>query len=158
MNNLTEKAREIIDTTNFLSLATSNGKETWIAPLFFAHDQYKTLHFVSSLDSVHVQHIRVQSQVAVSIFNSNQKEGNLATDTNGVQIRGHAFLAEKSEYAKIITLLNEKIWPGEKHPVVVTKYDLTPRRIFTIQIDKIYIQDPEHFQKYHIDKRVEVDL
>lgn len=126
--------------------------------LFFVHDQFKTIYFVSSHDSIHAQHIQVESQVAISIFNTNQKEGNLAADTNGVQIRGHAFLADKPEYEKIMQLFNKKIWPDEKKPIDVDKYDGTPRSIFKIHLDEIYVQDPQYFQKHHIDKRIKVDL
>jgi len=152
--NPADTARSIIDNTNFLSLATFNGKETWIAPLFFAHDQFKTIYFVSSLESVHAQHILVQSQVAVSVFNSNQKEGDI--NTNGIQIRGQAFLADKSEYAKIIKLFNNRIFPGQNQPVDETRYDETSRRIFKIHINEIYLQDPQYFEKYQIDKRIKV--
>lgn len=156
--NPAEIARSIMDSTTFLSLATSNGKETWIAPLFFVHDRYKTIYFVSSIDSLHVQHIQVRSQVALSIFNMNQKEGNLAADTNGVQIRGRAIFADKSEYEKVMELFNQKIWPDESKPIDVDKYEGTGRSIFKIYLDEIYVQDPEYFQKHHEDKRIKVDL
>ena len=154
-----QTARQIIDSNTFLSLATSNRKETWIAPVFYAHDDFHTLYFVSSKDSVHVQHIFQNPQVAVSIFDSTQSEGNIKGGINGVQIRGFASLVDKSQYEHVIGLFLKKIFPNdlEKQSAIdPNRYEGTPRLIFQIHVDEIYVQDPDHWKNHRIDRRIKV--
>src|SRR3990167_3941503 len=82
MNDLVKKARQIINDNLYLSLATSNGNETWIAPLWYAVDKQYNFYFVSEHSSVHCTHIKLNPNVAVSIFNSTENP----EDVNGLQI------------------------------------------------------------------------
>src|SRR3989304_5459645 len=95
-----EFAKNIIKNNTFLSIATSFNNDTWIAPVFFAVDDEYNFYFVSSMDSTHVQHILQNKQVALSIFNSVQPEG----DANGVQIKGKAIKIPISKYPEVLKL------------------------------------------------------
>ncbi len=150
-------AKEIINTNNFMSLATSYQNDTWIAPVYYTTDDNYTFYFVSSKYSKHVQHIFLNSQVAISIFNSNQTEGT----ANGVQIKGIATIINESEYFNIIKLFGNKMKVKINNNDIIDKikeYSRNNRLIFSINPIKSYIQDQEFFKKHHIDKRIEIHL
>lgn len=81
-----EKAKSIIDTNLYLSLATSLNNETWISPLWYATDENYNFYFVSEYESKHAKFIKENPNVAVSIFNSTE----VPEDVNGLQIEATA--------------------------------------------------------------------
>ena len=150
--------RHIIDSNHFMSIATSHNDDVWIAPTFFANDKkYHNLYFVSSLSSKHCQDILVNNRVAVSIFDSNQKEG----IANGIQIMGHGMQVEKSMYPEIIMMFGEKAGKVITLKLIedkIKEYETNNRAIFQIKIIDAYIQDTDCFEKHRVDKRIRVNL
>ena len=150
--------RQIIDANHFMSIATSYNDDVWIAPTFYANDkEYHNLYFVSSITSKHCQDITLNNLVAVSIFDSNQKEG----IANGIQIRGLASLIDKSMYLEIITLFCEKVGKVTTPKLIkekIQEYEENKRFIFQIKIIDAYIQDTDYFEKHRIDKRIRINL
>ena len=153
-----EFAKNVIKNNNFLSIATSFNNQTWIAPVFFAVDDKYNFYFVSSIDSTHVQHILQNKQVALSIFDSVQPEG----DANGVQIKGEAIKIPISKYPDVLKLFWEKtrkkVITEDEIQQKINEYENNKRSIFQIVPKEIYVQDQEYFKKYRIDKRVRIDL
>ena len=70
--NMENIGKTIITSNNFMSIATSFTRDTWIAPVFYCTDENYNFYFVSSVDSKHVIHIVANPNVAISIFDSKQ--------------------------------------------------------------------------------------
>jgi uncharacterized protein YhbP (UPF0306 family) len=85
-NRYPELVREIVAENHYLSLATTDGAEPWVAPVEYAFDEHLNLYFVSLTTSRHARQIERNPMVAVAIFDSQQP----AFTGKGVQIRGRA--------------------------------------------------------------------
>lgn len=140
-------ARDIIKHNIYLTLATSDGRLPWSAPLFYCVDREYNFYFISQMGCVHARHILKNPQVAFSIFDSHAPEGK----GNGVQASGTVSLLIKEEdivkalrhYHTTFIKCEPKDFNGSK-----------PYRLFKLVPDKFYVLDP----KAEVDKRVEVHL
>lgn len=151
-------AKNIIESNNFLSIATSNLQgENWIAPVYYCNDDKYNLYFVSSMDSIHVKHILINKEVSVSIFDSLQLEG----QANGIQIKGKSKKLNVNYYKNILKLFIKKmnkIVTDEEINQKIQEYKENNRAIFKIKILDLYIQDNAYFKEHHVDKRIRVDI
>jgi uncharacterized protein YhbP (UPF0306 family) len=69
-------AREIIDANQYMVLATADREGVpWISPVWFAHDGYRQLLWISRPGRRHSRNIEVRPVVAISIFDSTQPIG-----------------------------------------------------------------------------------
>ncbi|MBU2101706.1 pyridoxamine 5'-phosphate oxidase family protein [Patescibacteria group bacterium] len=85
MKDLDELAREIIETNQYMTLGTSDGKgSSWVAPLAYAHDKNWNMYFVSLPDSRHSSDLKKNNEAVVAIFDSHQAVG----EGVGLQIEG----------------------------------------------------------------------
>jgi uncharacterized protein YhbP (UPF0306 family) len=75
---MTESDREfvqkLVSRNRYLSLATSDGADPWIAPLEYLSDEDLNLYYFSPENAVHSQHLDVHQRVAVTIFDAVQPE------------------------------------------------------------------------------------
>ena len=141
---LNKKAVEILKSNIYLTLATTDGKLPWAAPLFYCMDEDFNFYFISQMDSVHTVHVLKQPKVAFAVFDSHQPEG----EGNGIQGSGTVSLLEGDEVVE-----------GLKH-YSTTFIELTPEslaapapyRLFKLSTDSFFVLDPEA----ETDKRVEV--
>ncbi len=137
-------AVEILRSNIYLTLATTDGKLPWAAPVFYKMDNYFNFYFISQENSLHIQHILKIPNVAFAIFDSHQPEG----EGNGVQGSGVVRLLKGKEIIEglkyysttFISLTPESLSPP------------APYRLFQLKTEHFFILDPES----KVDKRVEV--
>lgn len=100
-----EFVREVITGNRYLSLATTEGEEPWVAPVEYLYDEQLNFYFFSTGDARHSQHIQQNPTVAFAIFGSTQPEysGNLTAPLRGVQIRASARQLSGEAYPEMIT-------------------------------------------------------
>jgi nitroimidazol reductase NimA-like FMN-containing flavoprotein (pyridoxamine 5'-phosphate oxidase superfamily) len=60
----------IIETSTYLTLATTDGENPWANAVFFAADKDFNLYFTSYNNSQHVKNILKNPNVSVAIFDS----------------------------------------------------------------------------------------
>jgi nitroimidazol reductase NimA-like FMN-containing flavoprotein (pyridoxamine 5'-phosphate oxidase superfamily) len=73
---LTALARSIIDANRYMTLATADEVgRPWASPVYFAHDGYSELLWVSSPHATHSRNIAARPGVAIVIFDSTQPIG-----------------------------------------------------------------------------------
>jgi len=143
---INRKAKDIIDSNIYLSLATTDKEKPWIAPLYYCKDGRYNFYFISQPSSVHIKHLDHSNEVAFAIFDSHQPEG----QGNGVQ-----------GYGKVELLEGDAITEGLKY-YSTSFIDLkaeslqspSPYRLYKMTPDKVYILDSEA----DVDKRIEVFL
>lgn len=149
-------AEKIIQNNQYLSLSTSNQNKPWSAALFYATDKNNNFYFISSIKSIHVEHILKNPHVALTIFNSTEAP----EIVNGVQIQGKAYMLDISDIPSAASIIYKKRF--KENPSKITQYldpsrytGKSPFRLFKIISEKVYIQDST---KNGEDVRIEVKL
>ena len=69
-------AREILDTNRYMTLATADGDgRPWASPVWYAHEGYTDLLWVSRPGARHSRNLAVRPELAIVIFDSTVPEG-----------------------------------------------------------------------------------
>jgi uncharacterized protein YhbP (UPF0306 family) len=155
-------ATQIIESSTYLSLGTTDGKEPWVNAVFFASDEDLNLYFTSYNDSVHCQNILKNPHVAVAIFDSHIIPG--SGRAQGVQIKGMCQRVRGDELLQAIEVVYKKRFPDPKERATrdlsiehFSRPDSFGRtdHIYKIILEKMYILDKTPGKK---DTRFEVSL
>jgi general stress protein 26 len=89
-----ELARQIIETSRYLTLATADASgRPWASPVFFAPGRPAEFLWVSRPDADHSRNIAERAEVSLAIFDSRQPPGT----GQGVYVGGRAELVEDGE-------------------------------------------------------------
>lgn len=156
-----EIAKDVIENSNFLTLATTNGSKPWANAVFYASNDFN-LYFTSYNDSIHVKNLLKNPNVAVAIFDSSIKIG--GGTAQGIQIQAKCHRVKKEELPKVLEIVYSKRFPD---PAERASRDLSVERfskgdnegrvdhIYKIVPEKIYILDKTPGLK---DTRLEVDF
>lgn len=88
---------ECLISTEYCCIATVDPKGVWANPVYFAYDEKFNLYFISQMPSRHMQNLKKNPRVAVSIYKTEQKG-----DVVGTYIEGEAkiILEDKEEIQK----------------------------------------------------------
>ena len=85
--------RAIINENHYMTIATTDGRHPWLAPVQFCSDDALNFYFVSLPGSRHARHIAHNPEVGIAIFDSGQKP----FTGRGIQVEGLASLYSDSE-------------------------------------------------------------
>lgn len=140
-----ELAEEVIEQNRYLTLATTDETEPWVAPLEYIRDNDGNFYFFSTESSRHALHIERNETVAVAIFDAEQPEYSPDTSTslNGVQIRGRAKRLSEDEHPDAVVSAIEALEPP-----------MPPYAAFKVEPLRVYVPVIED----GVNKRAEVDL
>ena len=84
---LTDVARSVIDTNSYMALGTADGAgDPWVSPVWFASEDYRNFHWVSSPDAKHSRNLAGHPEVAIAIFDSTVKELTGAELEQGLEV------------------------------------------------------------------------
>ena len=73
---LADLAREVIDSNRYLALGTADAwGHPWVTPVWFASEDYRRFHWVSSPEARHSRNLRARPEVAMTIFDSSVLPG-----------------------------------------------------------------------------------
>jgi nitroimidazol reductase NimA-like FMN-containing flavoprotein (pyridoxamine 5'-phosphate oxidase superfamily) len=73
---LAEVARKVIDANSYMALGTADeAGHPWVSPVWFASEDYRNFHWVSSPDAKHSRNLAAHPEVAVAIFDSSVPVG-----------------------------------------------------------------------------------
>jgi uncharacterized protein YhbP (UPF0306 family) len=109
-----EIVKRILQTSTYLTLATTDGIMPWANAVFFANDEKFNLYFTSYNDSLHVQNILKKPSVAAAIFDSHIVPG---TGAQGVQIEGFCQRLGVTELPQAIEVVYSKRFPDLKEGI-----------------------------------------
>jgi hypothetical protein len=71
LERLNDLARTIIDSNRYMALGTADPDgHPWVSPVWFASEDYKHFHWVSSPDARHSRNVAARPEVAIAIFDS----------------------------------------------------------------------------------------
>ena len=66
----------MIDSNRYMALGTADeAGHPWVSPVWFASEDYRNFHWVSSPDSKHSRNLAIHSEVAIAIFDSSVPVG-----------------------------------------------------------------------------------
>lgn len=159
MVDIVELAAKIIMENRFLSLATTNNKgEVWATPLSYVYDENCNFYITTAVDSIHIDHIKMNPYVAFSIFDSTRR----VSDIDGIQVKGIMGEVEPDELVKIVKAYYLHVFPDpnerkdwEAPAENFTKDDFPVYRFFQIKPLEFYKRDTENID---VDRRVEIDI
>ena len=155
---LADLARRTIDANRYLALGTADeAGRPWVSPVWFATEDYRTFHWVSSPDSRHSQNLAARPDVSIAIFDSSAEPGS----AEAVYITGRAE-----------ELADEELTHGMEVFARVSEADLgrawtlddvrppTPFRLYRVTADEHFVlirgRDPERGSG--VDRREPVTL
>jgi uncharacterized protein YhbP (UPF0306 family) len=73
---LADVARAVIDANRYMALGTvDEGGHPWVSPVWFASEDYRNFHWLSSPDAKHSLNLAAHSEVAIAIFDSSVPVG-----------------------------------------------------------------------------------
>ncbi len=154
-----ERAITMLRESMFLTLATSDGKTPWTAPVAFVPGPGTALHFYSAQASRHAQHIATNSQVALSIVNSEAR----GSEIDGLQMQAVCTVVEQPVLVDVIEHYFHTLFPNPK----ARAWWYRPAesfegegvwRMYQLTITAAYVIDTAHFEKTQVDRRIAVPL
>ena len=73
---LNELARRVIDANSYMALGTADETgHPWVSPVWFAAEDYRNFHWVSSPEARHSQNLAARPEVAIAIYDSTAAQG-----------------------------------------------------------------------------------
>jgi nitroimidazol reductase NimA-like FMN-containing flavoprotein (pyridoxamine 5'-phosphate oxidase superfamily) len=73
---LSDHARTVIDSNRYMALGTADeAGHPWVSPVWFASEDYRHFHWVSSPDARHSLNLEARPEVAIAIFDSSVPVG-----------------------------------------------------------------------------------
>lgn len=73
---LADVARSVIDANRYMALGTADeAGHPWVSPVWFASEDYRNFHWVSSPHSKHSRNLAARPNVAIAIFDSSVPVG-----------------------------------------------------------------------------------
>lgn len=73
---LSDLAREVIDANSYLALGTADEDgHPWVSPVWFASEDYRHFHWVSSPEARHSRNLAARPEVAIAIYDSSAAPG-----------------------------------------------------------------------------------
>jgi nitroimidazol reductase NimA-like FMN-containing flavoprotein (pyridoxamine 5'-phosphate oxidase superfamily) len=73
---LADDVRRVIDKNRYIALGTADEVgHPWVSPVWFASEDYRNFHWVSSPDAKHSRNLAVNPDVAIAIYDSSVPVG-----------------------------------------------------------------------------------
>jgi nitroimidazol reductase NimA-like FMN-containing flavoprotein (pyridoxamine 5'-phosphate oxidase superfamily) len=126
--------KDLIERTQYLVLATTDGEEPWVAPVEPLKDDDLNFYFFSTSDAVHSRHIEAGGQVAAVMFDSEQPQysPDLTANLKAVQMECTARRLDRSEYSEGVAAAADALQvPMPPYEV----YMVTPERFYVPAIE-----------------------
>ena len=126
--------RNLIESTQYLVLATSDEDGPWVAPVEPLADEDLNFYFFSTPDARHSRHIEAGGEVAAVMFATEQPEytPTLSANLNAVQMECSARRLDPSEYTEAVQRAIGSLKPPmPPHEV----YKITPNRFYVPAIE-----------------------
>ncbi len=73
---LSDLARTVIDANRYMALGTADETgRPWVSPVWFASEDYRHFHWVSSPDARHSENLSARPEVAIAVYDSSGTPG-----------------------------------------------------------------------------------
>jgi nitroimidazol reductase NimA-like FMN-containing flavoprotein (pyridoxamine 5'-phosphate oxidase superfamily) len=145
-----EAARAIVDANSYMTLATAAADGApWASPVWFAHQQYETLLWMSRPDARHSRNIAARREIAIVIFDSTVAPH----ERNAVYVEATAALVPDAELADAVAAYAARsVARGLETLARESVSGNAPWRLYRARAHAVYVLEDEH------DRRVAVQL
>ncbi|NEQ39329.1 MAG: pyridoxamine 5'-phosphate oxidase family protein [Okeania sp. SIO3I5] len=153
IDELTEKAKQVLNKITYLTLATVDQEgNPWNSPVYSRFDEDYTFYWSSWIENQHSQNIINNGQVFAVVYDSTVLSG----EGFGVYFQGIAEVIEAEN--EIFNKAIDTIYTKNGKPKRDKKYflDLGLRRLFRFIPTTIWVNVKEPYEDYFLDKRVEI--
>lgn len=134
---------EALSATDYCCIATVDKKGVWSSPVYFAWDDKYNLFFISQMPSRHMQNIKRNSRIAVSIYKTEQK-GYVV----GIQLEGKARILSEKDGKKEIQHAYSTYFNRAGHGPDVQQYINNPTWLYVrVTPEQIYYFDTRFFDE-----------
>jgi Pyridoxamine 5'-phosphate oxidase len=73
---LADHVRRVIDANRYMALGTADeAGQPWVSPVWFATEDYRSFHWVSSPNAKHSRNLAAHPEIAIAIFDSSVPVG-----------------------------------------------------------------------------------
>ncbi len=154
MNPNTQRAREIIQNTIYITIATvCEDGSPWNTPVYAAFDDQFNFFLVSAPTAQHSKNIARDSRAFVIVFDSTQAEGT----GEGIYMQGKAFeMTDIDEIAHAIPFVYNR--KNKSHRQPNDFLGDSPRRLYKFVPEHCWMNTDEKVGAFHVDGRKEVKL
>lgn len=130
-----------LESTVYCCLATVDAKGVWSNPVYFAWDKDYNLYFISRMPSRHMQNLKKNNRIAVSIYKTEQKG-----DVVGIQLEGTAKILSENDGKEEIQHAYNIYYGRAGHGPDVQVYIKNPTWLYVkITPEQIYYFDTRFF-------------
>jgi nitroimidazol reductase NimA-like FMN-containing flavoprotein (pyridoxamine 5'-phosphate oxidase superfamily) len=154
-NQWVEKAKEILANNLYMCLATVDGTQPWVSPVYFSFDENLTFYFVSEQTADHVRFLLANPEVALAVYDSRQPPNT----GEGVWVKGRASLVEAEALPAVLEKYCNRPFPktieGTGGWSPQDFLEKTHLRWLKVIPQHVYIRDAAVFDR---DRRREVPL
>lgn len=134
---------EALKATDFCSIATVDEKGVWSSPVYFAWDKEYNFYFISQMPSRHMQNLKKNNRIAVSIYKTEQRG-----DVLGVQLGGTAKILSETDGKEEIQHAYDTYYGRAGHGPDVQGYINNPTWLYVkITPEQIYYFDTRFFDE-----------
>lgn len=158
MEDIKEKAKQIIESNIYMTLATaSKSGQPWISPVFFVYDDSYNLYWISNKESRHSNLVRDNNKVAIVIFDSSAVEG----EADAVYLEAEAEeMSDENEIAAAVEIWNRRVSQEEFKVSALNK--VTGGAVWRVYRAKPYavskLGKGQHINGQYVDNREEISL
>ncbi len=134
---------EALNATDFCSIATVDGKGVWSNPVYFAWDNEYIFYFISQMPSRHMQNLKKNNRIAISVYKTEQKG-----DVIGIQLEGVAEIISEKDGKEEIQHAYDTYYGRAGHGPDVQGYINNPTWLYVkITPEQIYYFDTRFFDE-----------
>jgi nitroimidazol reductase NimA-like FMN-containing flavoprotein (pyridoxamine 5'-phosphate oxidase superfamily) len=132
---------ESLSATDFCSIATVDENGVWSNPVYFAWDKKYNFYFISQMPSRHMQNIKRDRRISMSIYKTEQKG-----DVRGIQLEGKAKILSEKDGKKEIKHAYDTYYGRAGYGPDVQNYLNNPTWIYVKVIPtNVYYFDTKYF-------------
>lgn len=134
---------ECMSSTDYYCIATVDKKGVWSNPVYFAWDEKFNFYFISQMHSRHMQNLKNNPRIAVSIYKTEQKG-----DVVGIQLEGTAKILSEEDGKEEIQHAYDTYYGRAGHGPDVQQYINNPTWLYVkITPEQIYYFDTRFFDE-----------
>lgn len=136
-----QSIEDILEQNELCSIATVDRDRAHIATCFFSHEEDQ-IFILTEPDTEHCQHLRKNSSIAVSVYDSRQ---NWDQKKQGLQLFGKARQAEGEERERAFHSYSSRFPDLEEFAETVDQVANLDSHFYVIDIDRVKVFDEKRF-------------
>jgi uncharacterized protein YhbP (UPF0306 family) len=148
---IVEKARRIIQSNRYMTLATFDGATPWAAPVAYVIDDQFSFYWGSLPDTRHSRDVKATGLAAIAVFDSTASYD----DVDGIQASGTAGVIERPDEAATVRDLYVARYPMHRDVQVSDLTGAGRFRLYRFRPTAMFKLDTSTTDG---DRRLEVDL